>query len=348
MSEEPNVEAVISRLQRQHRDLRDAASLTTATRKVNEITSGVAGLPGEIEKLRERGYAFAGYLGTRAESLRAQWDDLRTSVERQIRSELPSLQELVNAVDPLINKLGMAGGKPAAVQQLAEQLAPRLETLEADIQNVAERVAALYADIDRDMNEVKQKISKFNWYMDMADEATFDFGATEAVYIVAKGEWARTGKGKEDPDGIFYITDQRLIFERKEKEGGFLGFGGKKIQGIEWEVPLSSITSVKPEKKGMLGGKDMVHLEFSSGGPGSPTTIEVKGGINANWYAQQIERASSGAIDQERALEVDPEVAEMVRNAPSACENCGAPFTMPITRGMTQIACEYCGSVTRL
>lgn len=348
MSEEPNVAAVVSRVQRQYRELREAASLTAATRQVNEIKSGVAGLSGEIEKLRGRGYAFAGYLGARAEILKTQWNELQDSVDQAIRREIPGLNQAVNELEPLVNKLGVAGGKPAAIQQLADQLEPRMATMEADIKSAAERVATLYADVLRDMNEIKQKISKFSWYMDMADEATFEFGATEAVYIVAKGEWVRTGQGKEDPDGIFYITDQRLIFERKEKEGGFLGFGGKKVQGIEWEVPLSSITKVTPEKKGMLGGKDMVHLEFSSGGPGSPTTIEVKGGINANWYAQQIERASAGDIDQERALEVDPEVAEMVRNAPTACETCGAPFTVPITRGMTQIACEYCGSVTRI
>ncbi|MFC1960230.1 hypothetical protein ACFLYO_05935 [Chloroflexota bacterium] len=348
MTDEPNVEQIVSGVEREYRELRDKAAMSDATRELGNVSTTISGLHGDIEKLRERGYAFAGYLSVRADVLKEQWDEARTRIERQIQTEAQQLKAEIGALGPLMTKLGMAGGKPSAVQSLAEQVQERMERLEGDIESAEGRVDDLYGDIARDANEIKQKIGKFNWYMDQVDEVDFEFNATEAVYIVAKGEWVKTGKGKKDPDGLFYLTDQRLIFERKEKEGGFMGFGGKKVQGIEWEVPLAAITNIESEKKGFLGGKDLVHMAFSSGGPGANATIEVKGGLNANWYAQQLERAKSGAIDEERALEVAPEVAEMVRNAPTACANCGAPFTMPITRGMTEIACEYCGTIVRL
>ena len=308
----------------------------------------MAGLPGEIEKLRERGYAFAGYLSARAESLRAQWDEVRNRIAAQVRTETAQLQTAVSRMDPLVNRLGMAGGKVEAVRALVTQVEGQLPALEDEIKHAEERIQGLYGTLERDVNEIKQKLGKFTWYMDMVDEAGFKLGATEAVYIVAKGEWVKTGKGKDDPDGLFYLTDQRLIFERKEKEGGFLGFGAKKVQGIEWEVALGNIGTISAEKKGLFGGKDMVTFEFTSGGPANPTTIEVKGGLNANWYAQQVERAKAGDIDQERAVQVDSEVLARVQNAPTACPSCGAPFTTPITSGMTQLACEYCGEIVRI
>lgn len=348
MAEELSAEQIVSRVQGRFKSLRDDAAMTAASRKMGDVSTTVAGLPGEIEKLRDRGYAFAGYLSARAESLRSQWEEVHGRIESQVRSETEQLKATIGKLDPLMTRLGMAGGSEAAVRQLAAQVEGQFGAVEDEIKHAEERIQGLYGTLERDVNEIRQKLTKFNWYMDMVGEAGFELGATEAVYIVAKGEWVKTGKGKDDPDGLFYLTDQRLIFERKEKEGGFLGFGAKKVQGIEWEVPLGSIGKVTAEKKGLFGGKDMVTFEFTSGGPGNPTTIEVKGGINANWYAQQVERAKAGDIDQERAVQVAPEVLERVKNAPAACPSCGAPFTTPITSSMTQLACEYCGEVVRI
>jgi hypothetical protein len=348
MSDGPTIEQIIAEIQRKVSDLREDAAMTAETRSVSNLDTLVNNLPGEIDRLQERGYVFSGYLKARAEEKREQWQTLRARVEQQIQTEIQRLQGEVQPLDALMSKLSVAAAKPAAAQTLADQIKTRLETVEGNVEAAQERVEALYDALNREANEIKQRLGKFNWYMDMIDEADFELNAAEAIYIVAKGEWVKTGKGKQDPDGLFYLTDQRLVFERKEKEGGFLGFGAKKVQGIEWEVPLSALSKVESEKKGFLGGKDMVHMEFSSGGPGNPTTIEVKGGINANWYAQQLERARDGDIDQERTQEIDPEVLERVSNAPAACENCGAPFTTPITRSMTEIACEYCGTIVRL
>lgn len=348
MAEEQSIEQIVSQVQNRFKGLRDKAALADASRKLGDISTAVAGLPGEIDKLRERGYAFAGYLAARSESLRAQWDEVRGRVEAQVRDETVQLKAAVGKIDPLMTRLGMVGGKAEAVRQLATQVETQFSALEDEIEHAEERIQGMYGTLERDVNEIRQKLSKFNWYMDMVGEAGFELGATEAVYLVTKGEWVKTGKGKDDPDGLFYLTDQRLIFERKEKEGGFLGFGAKKVQGIEWEVPVGNISEITAEKKGLFGGKDMVTFQFSSGGPGSPTTIEVKGGINANWYAQQVERVKAGDVDEERAVQVDPEVMERVRNAPAACPSCGAPFTTPITHGMTQLVCEYCGEIVRL
>ena len=89
-----------------------------------------------------------------------------------------------------------------------------------------------------------------------------------------------TGKGKDDPDGILYLTDQRLVFEQKETTGKKLGlFGGKKDAGTRMGDSAPSDQGVKPENKGFLGGKDMLNFTLGSGAPYAAITVEVKGGV---------------------------------------------------------------------
>ena len=94
--------------------------------------------------------------------------------------------------------------------------------------------------------------------------------AALALAAPAQAEWVATGKGGDDPDGIVYLTDQRLLFEQKEKTGKKLGlFGGKQTQELEWELPLNLIEKVQAENKGLFGGKDMLHFELGAGAPAS-------------------------------------------------------------------------------
>ena len=41
--------------------------------------------------------------------------------------------------------------------------------------------------------------------------------------------------------GLLYLTDQRLIMEAHEWQGGILGLGGKKVQRVAWEGPYTAI-----------------------------------------------------------------------------------------------------------
>ena len=61
-----------------------------------------------------------------------------------------------------------------------------------------------------------------------------------------------------------------------------------------------------------------------------------------------IGRARAGDYASDRAVELDQNEIERIRNAPQQCSNCGAAFTAPVLRGQNEIACEFCGVVTRI
>ncbi len=345
-SGQPTWEQKLAGLRRQYEEVRKNISMEDVTHTLGDVATEIAGLPGEIARVRGRGYAFAGYLEQKAEVLKTQWDEVRTQVEAAIKTEIADVQGRFDQVRDTWSKL-----ETQMTEKGQELLGGRVETALDEVASVVDaargRIEGLYGDVPNNVSQTKNQLRLITNYLDLMDQATVKWGPSEAIYMVHEGEWQQTGKDKQDPDGLIYVTDQRFIFERKEKVGGRLGFGGEKVQEVVFEVPVGAIAEVRSEDKGIFGGKDLIHLKMSTGDY-AETTFEVKsGGIDSKWYAGQLNRVITGEIEKERALKVNEKIVEAVQSAPTTCTTCGA--TLPsITRGMTEITCAYCGTKMRV
>jgi hypothetical protein len=345
-SEQPTWEDRVQTLRGRYNTLRDKIGMDDVTRKLGDVTTEIAGLPGEIKGLRERGYAFAGYLERKAEVLKTQWDEVRQQVQQIVSQEIERAQRQFNELTTMWKRLEMQVADQAREQSF-KLVSVSIENLEKSVDAARSRIEGLYGQVPDNVSQTTGQIQTIRNYLSMADESTVKWGPAEALFMVHEGEWRRSGKGKEDPDGLIFVTDQRLIFEQKEKVGGRLGFGGEKVQQVVFETPIGAISEVKSEDKGLFGQKDLIHLKLSTGDYGD-LTFEVKaGGIDSKWYAQQLNRVVSGEIEKERAIPVDEAAVQAVRAAPTACATCGATLP-PITRGQTEITCQYCGTVVRI
>jgi ElaB/YqjD/DUF883 family membrane-anchored ribosome-binding protein len=287
---------------------------------------------------------------------------LQKMVEKQEKSDIKSKLASVAAAQKPQSSLSKLSSLAAAasakaekeddgdgdIEALADRLERAMDRMSTALSGAKTRIEGLYGQVPSNVSQTLSQIRQIEGYLKQADGATFEWLAGENIYLAVEAEWKKTGKGKDDPDGNLYITDQRIIMEQDEKKGGFIGIGGKKEQGLLWEAPIGSIEDARPEKKGMLGGIDLIHLRMGSGAPFAETTIEVKGGINAEMFAGQLRRAASGEIERERGVDPDPAEVEALADAPTMCAVCGATFDQPVTRGMTQLECTYCGSVVRL
>ena len=107
------------------------------------------------------------------------------------------------------------------------------------------------------------------------------------------------------------------------------------------------VEQVLNEDKGLFGGKDFMILKLGSGAPYAEIKAEVKGGIDSKTWAQQVKRAVDGVIAQESNVVPDPELMERLKNAPTACPNCGGVLPK-LMSGQTEATCKYCGSVMRI
>jgi hypothetical protein len=139
-----------------------------------------------------------------------------------------------------------------------------------------------------------------------------------------------------DPEnGVLFLTDQRLLWE--DRVGDF---------ELKIEVPVSAITNAK-EKVDEEASAEYLELTFGAGAPLDSARFLLSLPVAEEWL-QMIGQARSGGYEADRAVEIDKEELERIRNAPSQCSNCGAAFTAPILRGQKEITCEFCGVATRI
>jgi hypothetical protein len=334
-------------LQEKYDDLVEAVSFADINRRVSNITSRVTELPAKIEELRGRGYVYASYLENKASVFGQQWEEIRERVTSSIDEATETLDGDVRRPKTLLTTLERQLDNEAMFGKLSEQASGAIESLEQGVDAAKERIEAIFETLERDLDSTYRQLSDMAWYMDQKDEASFDFGPAETVFLVADAELVLSGKKRQDPDGVLFLTNQRLVFEQKEKTGKRMGmFGGKMEQEVEWEVPLSAVDKIEIENQGMFGGKDMMHFEVNEGDL-RRVTVEVKGKADNKFWQKQINRMIRGEAEDERAIEPDAEMLESLQNAPTACHVCGA--TLPkLVAGQTEISCEYCGTVVRI
>lgn len=314
-------------------------NLSNITNRVAKISSDVAALPASIGEIRSRGYAFRSYLEQKAGVLSNQWQENQGQVNHIIQQEAVSLRQELDQAESGVHKLDM-NPHPASTAFLESTL----NTIKEKVDAAENRIEGLCQAVEREVHTTQSQLNEIKWFLDEKDEASFDFYPGEALFLAAKAEWT---DNRDKPDGVLFLTDQRLIFEQKEKTGGGLFRRGEMTQEVEWEFPLSAIEDVVPENKGLLGGKDMLNFALGAGAPYPKLTVEVKGGVDCKFWARQIQRMVSGDAHDERAIEADPELIEKLRSAPTACHICGG--TLPtIVAGQSAVTCSYCGAVIRL
>jgi hypothetical protein len=345
----PEVAAAVTQkltsAQNAYKQMFDRVRLTSLVKEAASMGAQVAALPGAVAEVRQRGYAFRSFLEHKAEVLAEQWGAVDGEIKSWIANEAGSLEAELKRVGEQLASVEQQPAGTNRQQQAVEQFNSQIELLDERVKAAENRITALFEDLRRETNTASKQIDEIKWYLTQKDEASFTLLPGEALFMAAQAEWDDGGK---KPDGILFLTDQRLIFEQKEKTGKTFGmFGGQQVQQALWEAPVSSVEKVEAENKGFLGGKDMLHFKLGAGAPFAALTLELKGGVRCKEWAQQINRLVRGDARDERAIEPDPELVARLQNAPTECSVCGGMLPQ-IMRGQTQVECRYCGTVVRL
>ena len=345
------VQNEIQSLQSTLGDLQSSVRLTDIRDRVEDLGSTVRGLDRRIESLREGGYAFEKEMEGQAMDLVKEWNKIAPGLEREVESEATVLE---NALRPLESQLGLLAGErgmPKTLSSRVKRLQSQVKSLESRVESAEENIRGGYDQFSSGVDQLKTQLYKLEWMMTEISEASFKMLATESGVMAVKAVWAKSGKQeKNDPEGVLYLTDQRIIFEQKEKVATkkvlFIATEKKLVQETLWEVPVVLVDEVQPHKKGFLNKDDYVELTFASGAPFDLIHLHIwqRGD---EWQAL-IQRAKAREFDDNRAIPIDEKVAERVKNAPTKCPSCNGAITQPILRGMESLNCEYCGDVIRL
>lgn len=340
----------IRALQTRIDSLQESARLNQASDAVEDVLTSVNGMLQRISGVRLRGYVFEKELETQAAGFIEQWALLHPSLVTQINQQSLALQAALRPVEAQIIQL--AGRQPdAAARSLLESLKTSVSTLEGKAQAAENQIHGMYDSFHSQISMVESHLAEVEWMLSEVAEAKFSLLPTEGAIAAVKAVWCKDGKeNKEDPEGVLYLTDQRLLFEQKEevvtKKVLFIATEKQKVQELRWDAPVGLLTEIKPSKQGLLKNEDHLDLRF---GPGAAIqNIHIHIWQDGNDWLQLLNRAKIKDFDKTRAIAIDQAELDKVKSVPTQCPSCGGHFDQMILRGQSEIKCQYCGFVIRL
>ncbi len=341
----------ISALQSKIGQLQAGVRLKDARDAVEDLQTKVNGMAQRIAGLRQRGYVFEKGLEEKAADFVKQWQGLYPSIQQQINIQAAQLQAALRPLEAQMNQLGGLRNNPVAARPLAASLKTAAETLEGQV-NAAERtISGMYDRFSNEVSQTERHLNDIDRLLNDLAEASFQLLPTEAGIASVKAVWCKTGKEqKDDPEGVLFLTDQRLIFEQKEevatKKVLFVATEKQKIQALQWEVPVALVDRVQTSKQGLLKNEDHIEVRFVSGAPRDAVHLHIW--ESCEQWQGLIQRAKAKEFDKDRAIALDQAEVEKVKAAPSKCPSCGATLDQVILRGQDTLKCEYCGHIIRL
>lgn len=331
--------------------LHESVRMSKARDALEDLQTRVSGLGQRVAGLRGRGYVFEKEMEGQAAAFVGQWEALRPSVQQQIDSQAASLTASLRPVELQMSQLSGAAGNPTAAKALLSSTQSAVGILEDKISAAERTVRGMYDQFDAQVAQFSRRLDEVEYLLTNLAQASFQLLPTEAGLAAVRAVWCKTGKEqKDDPQGVLYLTDQRLIFEQKEdvatRKVLFVATEKQKVQSLLWEAPAALVDKVNTSKKGMLKNEDHIEIRFAPGAPLEVVNLHIWRDCAA-WQAL-INRAKARDFDQGRAVAVDQAAADRVKAAPSQCPSCGGHLDQVILRGQDRIKCGYCGFVIRL
>ena len=134
-------------------------------------------------------------------------------------------------------------------------------------------------------------------------EAKFELDNGADLVMAAPTRWDK--ESKDDPEGVLYLSNKRLIFEQKEKIATkrvlLITTASELVQQTLINKPLSGVKSIKAVYKSLFGLYDFFEVQFSELKLDSISFhLDVQ---ESDDWTTLMEHAKSGKIETERVTE---------------------------------------------
>ena len=332
--------------------LQNKVTLSSVLDETEDIQTKVTGLKQQINNLRSTGYIFEKILEDNAVDLQKKWQAIQSGVKMKEYQESNSLKTDLRTIESQLALVQTNKNNIPYASKILAGLNVRVKNLEDKTTAVERTIRGMYNQLDKDLGTFLSHLKNIEQSFKDLNEACFTLLAQENLIQAVKAVWTKDGReDKNDPEGILYLTDQRMIFEQKEevatKKVLFITTERKLIQECLFEFPVRAIQTIKATEQGVFKNKDFLDLLLSSEAPYHQIQFHLIGQDSGEWNSI-INNVLNGTYDKDRTIPIDETVIEKIKNAPTNCPNCNGAITIEILRGMDQIHCEYCGTIIRL
>ena len=337
-------QAQLLQLRSKWENLAGAVALAALLSELDNTRHTVESLESEIAGLRARGYRYHSGWEEEAATLRERWPEQESDARRLVDDQRRRLQSTANSIEQLLRRAERQ-------DSLVPQLDQRIGDLERQIEEAKRRVRGTFDSTESAAHSLRGELHQARFVMEKIESASFDLYPEENPVAVCKAIWV---SDREEPEGLLFLTDGRLIFEQREKRATkkilFIATEKELVQEMLWDSPIGNIEETESEdKRAFLKKKELLTLRFTERTRDLPgdVTVRLKGSTNETWTSL-IRRAKTGQLDTERIESPEEEGGEEISSAelPTVCPNCGGKLP-PIFKGMHEVTCEYCGTLVR-
>jgi hypothetical protein len=332
-------------------DLQEGVRLSKTRSAVEDLQTLIAGLYQRIATIRTHGYIFKKDLENQAHAFVSSWGLLYPNLQSQLNMQSSTLLNFIHPIEIQMPQLTVIQGNLASARRLLSSIQVAVNILEDKISASEKSIEGMYDLFNNQISQFLKQLTEIEYLNTQLAEATFQLLPTEGGIAAVKAIWCKTGKEqKGDPEGVLFLTDQRILFEQKEeivtKKVFFVATEKQKVQQLQVECPVIQVENVDLSKQGILRNEDHIEVHFASGAPIEIAHYHIWQD-NVVWM-QLINRAKCKDFDKDRIVAIEQIIIDKIKAAPSQCPSCGGNFTQIVLRGMDNLTCEYCGFVVRL
>ncbi|MEI7846472.1 MAG: hypothetical protein WCK35_11780 [Chloroflexota bacterium] len=331
--------------------MQESVRLKNTLNSVEDLQTSIIGMPQRIVKIRSNGYVFEKELEKEANGFPGQWAIINQPLQNQINQQMKTLSTAMRTLELKMTQLQAVRLNPGAARPIILSIQFEMDALEDKIKAAENTLNGMYDAFDHVVSNFKQHLDNIEYMLTQLAEAKFTLLPTEGGLRAVKSIWYKNVKEQsDDPEGVLFLTDQRILFEQKEeivtKKFLFITTAKQKVQELKWEIPVILIDEVQPTKQGMLKNEDHLNIRYKEGASLESTHLHIW--QDCNEWMQLLNRAKIKDFDKDRAITIDQAEIAKVKALPSKCPSCGASMDQVVLRGQESINCEYCGFLIRL
>ncbi len=298
----PDLLAELSSLQYALGNLQKMSSYDDVVADIDDLDSDLKHALNLLESAREKGYRYQKDLDDLAYQTASAWQAVFEPVRQEAVHAAAAVQSSLSPVQTQVSKLNARLNNPGLASTHLRSTETLVNDILRDVGNKRRSIQGRYTEIESSTYQLTARLNTIHWMLGQLGEAKFALEEREEIVMAVK---ARVDlSGDEDPEGILYLTNKRLVFERKEKVATkkilFITTEKELVQEVVFAEPVASVRSSKAQQKGLFGHQDFLEVDF--GGKLKVISLHLDGQESSDW-SNLIERVRSGKIEEDRAVE---------------------------------------------
>ena len=286
-------------LQQRVNAVESVISFTDLREKIESraFSKTVTGLPESVSRLRARGYKFQSSLDQTADELNEQWKVLGSSLRKMLQDRAMKLGPALGRMQFAMRQLNRFADDPINAEPLLAHARASAGDLEHRSRVAMHEVKDPFAAYRAKVGILVAGLEQLEWTLTQRDEAKFQLRAGEGVVIASKATWLRSHD--DHPEGVLYLTNQRMIFEQKQnvatRKFPFITTDSRLGHQALLEVSIKAIEEITATKKGFFSNKDHLEMTFASGIAVPAAYFWLYGQDSVSWE-ELVRQAKSAAL----------------------------------------------------